>query len=55
LLSGPVESIAVPLAAPASGGDPSAQEERIARLEAAVAELGQQVAALRKKIDDLFA
>jgi hypothetical protein len=55
LLSGPLESIAIPAAAPASGADAPAHEARIAQLEATVAELQQQVAALRQKIDNLFA
>jgi uncharacterized protein YceH (UPF0502 family) len=55
LLSGPLESIAVPAAEPIASGDASAHEERIAQLESTVAELQQQVAALRQKIDGLFA
>lgn len=55
LLSGPVESIAVPApaferAAPA----PSVDEERIARLEATVDDLRRQFEALTQKIDSLF-
>ena len=63
LLSGPVESIAAAFAAepayarreagPVSGQD-AGHEERITQLEATVAELRQEVAALRQKIDDLF-
>jgi uncharacterized protein YceH (UPF0502 family) len=64
LLSGPVETI--PVAAlqtaasdAAAGHDFSpgdgASQERIERVEAAVAELRQEIAALRQKIDDLFA
>jgi uncharacterized protein YceH (UPF0502 family) len=63
LLSGPAESAAATFAAApgferreagsASEFD-SGQEERIAQLEAIVAELRQEVAALRRKIDDLF-
>jgi uncharacterized protein YceH (UPF0502 family) len=69
LLSGPVESIAMPAAAayaaPAytppvyavphqPGPDDPAHEGRIAHLESAVAQLQQEVASLRQKIDDLF-
>ena len=60
LLSGGVETVTAAenafgkrAAAPAVEPDP-AQEERIARLEATVAELRQEMAALRQKIDDLF-
>jgi uncharacterized protein YceH (UPF0502 family) len=59
LLSGPVEAIAAeagfarPEGGPIAGYD-SGPEERVARLEATVAELRQEVAALRHKIDDLF-
>ena len=62
LLSGPVESAAAALAEPVyvrreagSGSAPdAAQEERIAQLETTVAELRQEVVALRAKIEDLF-
>jgi len=64
LLSGPVESaVAFEHAAAPRGafqnetrseGDDPAHEDRIAQLEATVAELKQEVAALRQKIDDLF-
>jgi uncharacterized protein len=58
LLSGPVESIQIPAAAPASGPDSNsgagAMQERVERVEAAVDELRQEVAALRQKIDDLL-
>ena len=64
LLSGPVESAvaaefaSVPRAAQQSAdrsaGDDPAHEDRIAQLEAAVAELRQEIAALHQKIDDLF-
>lgn len=58
LLSGPVESIQIP-----STAQPSAQSaemtpehaERIAQLESTVADLQREVAALREKIDNLFA
>jgi uncharacterized protein YceH (UPF0502 family) len=55
LLSGTVETIALPAAvaaapAPAAGE----QEERIVQLESTVAELQREVAALREKIDSLF-
>ena len=64
LLSGPVESAvvaefacvprAVVLAAGRGAGEVPAHVERIALLEATVAELRQEIAALRQKIDDLF-
>jgi hypothetical protein len=58
LLSGPVEAMAAAVAETASvrcgeGGD-AGHEERIAQLEATVAELRQEMVALRQKIDDLF-
>jgi hypothetical protein len=52
LLSGPVESIAVPQAENAP--EDSGSDERIAQLEIALAELRQEVAALNLKIDNLF-
>jgi uncharacterized protein YceH (UPF0502 family) len=61
LLSGPVE--ALPVAAESAfvrreaglvSASDTGQEERIARLEATVVELRQEMAELRKKIDDLF-
>ncbi len=55
LLSGPVESIALAAAEPGAGSDAATRDERIAQLEAAVAELRQEVAALSRKIDDRFA
>ena len=58
LLSGGVETAAwVPEAGNArrEAVEDAGHEERIARLEAAMAELSQDVAALRQKIDDLFA
>jgi uncharacterized protein YceH (UPF0502 family) len=59
LLSGPVEAIAAAsVAEPASARreavQDTAHEDRIAQLEATVAELRQEVIALRLKIDDLF-
>ena len=59
LLSGSVESSAAAFAAePAfarrEAGEDTGQEERIVQLEATVAELRQEVSALRQKIDDLF-
>jgi uncharacterized protein YceH (UPF0502 family) len=59
LLSGGVESL--PVAAPASEfarretAEDAGHEERIAHLEATISELRQEMAALRQKIDDLFA
>jgi hypothetical protein len=54
LLSGPVESIALSIAEPAAAPDDSARDERIAQLEAKVAELSQEVIALRQRVDCLF-
>jgi hypothetical protein len=59
LLSGGVESIAAEPAFARREAGPGAEqdaghEERITQLEATVAELRQEVAALRQKIDDLF-
>ena len=54
LFSGPVESIALAAAEPAAGGDQATRDERIVQLEAAVAELREEVSALSRKIDDLF-
>jgi uncharacterized protein YceH (UPF0502 family) len=59
LLSGPVESLPIPVsetsfARPESGQDP-ALEGRVAQLETTIAELRQEMAALRQKVDDLFA
>ena len=57
LLSGAVESIAyAPAFTPAavSAGNTVEQDERIAQLEATVAELQREVAALREKIDSLL-
>jgi uncharacterized protein len=58
LLAGPVESIAAPQGdfaqAQEAGSSNAAYEERIAQLESTVAELGQEVAALRQKIENLL-
>jgi len=64
LLSGPVESVAAPenisapraavQFAPRNATDDPAHEERIAQIEATVAELKQEMATLRQKFDDLF-
>jgi len=61
LLSGPVETAfaAAPAASRFSGaareeGDGSADDQRIAQLEATVADLRREVAELRKRIDDLL-
>ncbi len=56
LLSGPVEAAAMAFATEAApAADGSASDERVARLEASVADLRREVDALRQKIDDLFA
>ena len=59
LLSGAVESLPMAAAETAfvrrEAGTDSGQEERIARLEATVVELRQEMAELRRKLDDLFA
>jgi uncharacterized protein YceH (UPF0502 family) len=59
LLSGPVESVQTASAEAGFDRDSSCadgpSQERIERLEAAMDELRQQVAALRQKIDNLFA
>jgi uncharacterized protein YceH (UPF0502 family) len=69
LLSGPIESaVAAFTAGPAPAAGPASAPhvpvhdttlsadaiERITRLEATIAELRQEMAALRQKIDDLF-
>jgi hypothetical protein len=61
LLSGPVEAMraaafdpSVPRQAGQFAEEDAGHEERIARLEATVTELRQEVVALRQKIDDLF-
>jgi hypothetical protein len=57
LLSGGVESMpaaAFVAAGPVSAGASADLEQRVERLEATVAEVMQQMAALRQKIDDLF-
>ena len=59
---GPVESVAAASAevgyvrreGGAGSGPDAGQEERIAQLEATVAELRQEIIALRAKIEDLF-
>jgi hypothetical protein len=54
LLSGPVESLAT--AQPSSAREAAPEnDERIARLEMTVAEMQKEIAALRQKVDDLFA
>jgi uncharacterized protein YceH (UPF0502 family) len=58
LLSGPVESLpetTLDRSAPAGPAATPEQNDRIAQLESTVAELGREVAALREKIDNLFA
>jgi len=58
LLSGPVESAAAQQAekghGSASAGENAAYEERITQLETAVAQLQQEMTALRQRIDSLF-
>jgi uncharacterized protein YceH (UPF0502 family) len=60
LLSGPVESEAAAEAVFArreggfASGSDAGLDERVVQLEATVAELRQEMSALRKKIDDLF-
>jgi hypothetical protein len=57
LLSGPVESIQTPAASTSHANSPVTtpeQDDRIAQLEATVAELRREVSALREKIDNLF-
>jgi uncharacterized protein YceH (UPF0502 family) len=56
LLSGPVESIvfAEPAATHESAANSSGMQERMERMEQAMEELRQQVAALSAKIDNLF-
>ena len=61
LLSGPVEfavstpSFAMATAPPAFTGEAGDQDARIAQLEATVVSLQQELEALRKRFDDLFA
>jgi hypothetical protein len=58
LLAGPVDSIQMPVtpAAPQpSTAITQEQDDRLVQLESIVAELQREVAALRQKIDDLFA
>lgn len=57
LLSGPVESIQMPMisqSAPQNAAFGPEQNDRLAQLESDVAELKREVAALSKKIEDLF-
>lgn len=54
LLSGPVESIAVPVSDASPQREPSASDERIERLEAEVSDLRRIVEELRQKIETLF-
>jgi uncharacterized protein YceH (UPF0502 family) len=50
----PVEAATEPAYVRREAGEDAGHEERIAQLEAAVAELRQEIVALRQKIDDLF-
>ena len=54
LLSGPVESLPAATAQAGSTSGGTEQEERVAQLETSVAELRQELAALREKIDFLL-
>jgi uncharacterized protein YceH (UPF0502 family) len=57
LLSGTVEAVVAAEETPFArrdSGQGAGDDERIARLETAVAELKREMAALRQKIDDLF-
>jgi uncharacterized protein len=54
LLSGSVGEIALPAAEPATGTEASLCDERIAQLESSLAELRDEVAALRQRIDNLI-
>ena len=57
LLSGPVESIQMPIAsqaAPHAETTTPEQDDRIAQLESAVAELRREVDELKRKIENLF-
>ncbi|MGB7266234.1 MAG: YceH family protein [Terracidiphilus sp.] len=54
LLSGPVDSIPISAAGPRAASDDSARDERIAQLEATLAEVRYEVAELRQKIDSLL-
>jgi uncharacterized protein YceH (UPF0502 family) len=54
LLSGSVEAIALPTAEPATRTEASLCDERIAQLESSLAELRDEVAALRQRIDNLI-
>jgi len=54
LLSGPVESIAIPTAEASGSSEDSAQAERVAQLEVTVAELKLEIAELRSKIESLI-
>jgi uncharacterized protein YceH (UPF0502 family) len=58
LLSGPVESMPLGAGEPSyvrrESGEDAGHEERIAKLEATITELRREIAALGKKIDDLF-
>ena len=61
LLSGPVEAALlaqpafVPAYTPTPSGEPGDQDGRLAQLEATVAQLKQELEALRKRFDDLYA
>jgi uncharacterized protein len=54
LLSGPVESIAIPTAEAFGSSEDSAQAERVTQLEVTVAELKLEIAELRSKIESLI-
>jgi uncharacterized protein len=54
LLSGPVESTALPVTEPGTGTEASLYDERVAQLESSLAELRDELAALRQRIDNLI-
>ncbi len=54
LLSGPAESIAIPVSEAPPRRDSSASDERIEKLEAEVSDLRRQLDELRQKIETLF-
>jgi uncharacterized protein len=55
LLSGPVDSVVIPDAEPLTAQANAAVDERVTNLEAAIAELRQEIADLREKLGQLLA